>query len=238
LFFGWILKQVQDDKIKRTKKLQNKKPLVIAIDGPAASGKGTIARMLADHYMLDYLDTGSIYRALGYKIIQAGNQPENEEVAVKMAQEISKDDLKNEHLYDEGIGSAASIVSSIPQVRNVLFDFQREFSHSEKGAVLDGRDIGTVICPDADFKFFITADLEARAQRRFKQLQNKGIPIIYESVLQDLQKRDERDSKREVAPLKPAVDAIRIDTTNMNVSEVFEEMVSVISGAVAVSQKN
>jgi cytidylate kinase len=206
-------------------------PLVIAIDGPAASGKGTVARMVASHYGLDYLDTGSIYRALGYKITHAGENPENEAVAVEFAKQITPEDLKNPHLYDEGIGAAASIVSTIPEVRNVLFDFQRDFAHSPKGAILDGRDIGTVICPDADFKFYITADLPARAQRRYKQLQNKENPIIYQSVLEDLQKRDERDSKREVAPLKVADDAVYIDTTNMGVSEVFGEIVSVVSGA-------
>ena len=207
------------------------KPLVIAIDGPAASGKGTIARMLAEHFNLDHLDTGSIYRALGYKIKHAGGSPSDEVLAVRMAKEITEEDLKNEHLYDEGIGAAASIVSSIPEVRDVLFQFQRDFASSSKGAVLDGRDIGTVICPDADFKFYITADLEARAQRRYKQLQNKENSVIYQSVLEDLQRRDERDSKREVAPLKMADDAIHIDTTNMGATEVFDKIVSTISDA-------
>jgi cytidylate kinase len=214
------------------------RPLVIAIDGPAASGKGTVARMVASHYGLDYLDTGSIYRALGYKLVNAGENPENAVVAVEFAKKITEGDLKNEHLYDEGIGSAASIVSAIPGVRSVLFDFQRDFANSPRGAILDGRDIGTVICPDADFKFYITADLEARAERRYKQLQNKENTIIYQSVLEDLRKRDERDSKREVAPLKAADDAIYIDTTNMGVSEVFGEIVSVISGSLGNSKKS
>ncbi len=194
--------------------------------------------MVASHYGLDYLDTGSIYRALGYKLIHAGENPENESVAVEFAGQISEEDLKNEHLYDEGIGAAASVVSAIPAVRNVLFDFQRDFASSPNGAILDGRDIGTVICPDADFKFYITADLEARAMRRYKQLQNKENTIIYQSVLEDLRKRDERDSKREVAPLKVADDAIYIDTTNMGVSEVFGEIVSVISDSFGNSKKS
>jgi cytidylate kinase len=211
--------------------------MVIAIDGPAASGKGTIARMIASHYGLAYLDTGSIYRALGYKLIHAGKDPLDEIAAVEFAQSISPKDLENPDLYEEGIGNAASIVSSIPDVRNVLFDFQRNFAQAPSGAVLDGRDIGTVICPDADFKFFITADLDARATRRYKQLQNKGNPIIYQSVLEDLQRRDERDSKRSAAPLKIADDAIHIDTTDMDVAEVFNAIVSTISAAAPLSKK-
>lgn len=205
--------------------------MIIAIDGPAASGKGTLAKKLAEHFGLDYLDTGSIYRALGYKILEAGGNPEDEEFAVKTAKTITEKDLENSHLYDEGIGRAASIIAAIPKVREVLFKFQRDFASHSKGAVLDGRDIGTVICPDADLKFYITADIEARAERRYKQLQNKGVSVIYQSVLEDLQLRDERDSGRKVAPLAMADDAIHIDTTNMEVLEVFEEIVSVVSGA-------
>jgi cytidylate kinase len=204
--------------------------MIIAIDGPAASGKGTLAKKLAEHFGLDYLDTGSIYRSLGYKILQAGGNPEDEEFAVKMAKKITPEDLDNEHLYDEGIGSAASIVAAIPRVREVLLKFQRDFASHSTGAVLDGRDIGTVICPDADLKFYITADIEARAKRRYKQLQNKGVSVIYQSVLEDLQKRDERDSGRKEAPLAMADGAVHIDTTNMEVSEVFDEIVSVVSG--------
>lgn len=206
-----------------------KEPIVIAIDGPAASGKGTIAKMLAKHFGLDYLDTGSIYRALGYKITQSGHNPKEKDIAVENAKKITPEDLKNPHLYDEGVGRAASIVSAIAEVRDVLFQFQRDFASSSRGSVLDGRDIGTVICPDAKFKFYITANLEARAKRRYKQLQNKGIPIIYQSVLEDLQRRDERDSKRKAAPLKKAEDAIHIDTTDMEVAEVFDKIVSTIT---------
>lgn len=205
--------------------------MVIAIDGPAASGKGTLAKKLAEHFGLDYLDTGGIYRAVGYKVLQAGGRPEDEVLAVQMAQSITQEDLGSPHLYDEGIGAAASIVSAIPKVREVLFQFQRDFAKHPNGAVLDGRDIGTVICPDADLKFYITADIEARAMRRFKQLQNNGIPIIYQSVLEDLRTRDDRDSRRAVAPLVKAEDAIHVDTTHMDVPEVFEKIVSVITRA-------
>lgn len=202
--------------------------LLIAIDGPAASGKGTVAKKIAGHFGLEYLDTGSIYRAAGYKILQSGENPEDEKIAVKYAGQITAEDLKNPHLYDEGVGKIASIIAAIPAVREVLFRFQREFADNPKGAVLDGRDIGTVICPDANFKFYITAKLEARAERRYKQLQNKGISIIYQSVLDDLRARDDRDSKRKIAPLTKAPDAVHIDTTHMDADEVFAKIISMI----------
>lgn len=206
--------------------------LVIAIDGPAASGKGTVAKRLARHLSIAYLDTGSIYRAIGYNILQEGHNPEDKKVAIQAAKDLSPGDLKTEHLYDEGVGAAASIISAIPRVRELLVQFQRDFSKNPEGAVLDGRDIGTVICPNADFKFYITADINARANRRFKQLQSKGNPVIYDDVLQDLQKRDERDSKRTVAPLKPAEDAIYIDTTDMNEDEVFAKILAFVESSV------
>ncbi len=205
---------------------ESPKPLVIAIDGPAASGKGTVAKRLARHLGLAYLDTGSIYRAIGYSILAAGEDPHDKKTAIEAAKDLTPGDLKNEHLYDEGVGAAASIISAIPRVRELLLQFQRDFARGPEGAILDGRDIGTVICPEADFKFYITADINARAQRRFKQLQSKGNPVIYEAVLQDLQKRDERDTGREIAPLKPAHDAICIDTTDMNEDEVFAAILS------------
>jgi CMP/dCMP kinase len=168
-----------------------KQPIVIAIDGPAAD-------------------------------------PNDHKVAIQAAKDLAPGDLKTEHLYDEGVGAAASIISAIPRVRELLLEFQRNFAKNPSGAVLDGRDIGTVICPEADFKFFITADISARAMRRFKQLQSKGNDVIYDAVLQDLQVRDERDRSRAVAPLKPAEDSIHIDTTNMNEDEVFAAMLGYI----------
>jgi cytidylate kinase len=205
---------------------QSPKALVIAIDGPAASGKGTVAKRLARHLGVAYLDTGSIYRAIGYSILSEGHDPNDKKTAIQATKDLTPGDLINEHLYDEGVGAAASIISAIPRVRELLLQFQRDFARQPSGAILDGRDIGTVICPDADFKFYITANIEARAMRRFKQLQSKGNPVIYEAVLQDLQKRDERDSTREIAPLKPAHDAICIDTTDMNEDEVFAAILS------------
>lgn len=197
------------------------KPLVIAVDGPAASGKGTLARRLAEHFGLDYLDTGSLYRAVGMKLVYGGKSPEDREAAVAAAKNIDNDDLANPRLRQERIGQAASIVSAFPEVRAALLAFQRDFARGKKGAVLDGRDIGTVVCPGADFKFFITATLYARAKRRHRELQGEGIEVIFESVLEDLRERDERDSKRAIAPMKPADDAIILDTSDMDASTVF-----------------
>lgn len=200
--------------------------IVIAIDGPAASGKGTLARRLAEHLNLEYLDTGSLYRAVGMKIIYAGKDPANLSDALEAAQTIDIEDLANPRLRQERIGQAASIVSAFPEVRAALLDFQRDFATksaiSGHGAVLDGRDIGTVVCPDADFKFFITATLFARAKRRHKELQGQGIEVIFESVLEDLRERDERDEKRAIAPLRPADDAYIIDSSKLDASEVFK----------------
>ena len=197
-------------------------PLIIAVDGPAASGKGTLARRLAEDLGLDYLDTGGLYRAVGMKLVYGGKDPSDVKAAVEAANAIDADDLANPRLRQERIGQAASIVSAYPEVRAALLEFQRRFAHSKKGAVLDGRDIGTVVCPDADFKFFITATLYARAKRRHKELQGEGIQVIFESVLEDLRERDERDEKRAIAPMRPAEDAFLIDTSAHDASQVFE----------------
>lgn len=197
-------------------------PVVIAIDGPAASGKGTLARRLAEHFGFDYLDTGSLYRAVGLKLVYGGKDPADREAAMHAAETIDADDLANPRLRQERIGQAASIVSAYPEVRGALLEFQRNFAKGKKGAVLDGRDIGTVVCPNADFKFFITATLYARAKRRHRELTGEGIEVIFESVLEDLRERDERDSKRAVAPLRPADDAIILDTSTLDAGDVFE----------------
>ncbi len=198
------------------------KPMIIAIDGPAASGKGTLARRLAEYFNLDYLDTGSLYRAVGMKLVYTGKDPKDKEAAIAAARSIDAEDLANPRLRQERIGQAASIVSAFPEVRAALLDFQRKFAHNRKGAVLDGRDIGTVVCPDADFKFFITATRYARARRRHRELQGQGIEVVFESVLEDLRERDERDEQRAIAPLKPAEDAITIDSSTMDASTVFD----------------
>ena len=202
--------------------------IVIAVDGPAASGKGTLAKEIAERLGLRYLDTGAIYRAVGYKVLSRHIAFDDEEKIIAIAQNLDVDDIDYDTLYQEGVGMAASVVSAIPGVRKALLEVQQQVANSPEGAVLDGRDIGTVICPNADFKFFITAEVTARAQRRYKQLQNKGISIIYDEVLKDLKKRDDRDSKRAVAPLMPAKDAIHIDTTGMGAQEVLDKVLKII----------
>jgi len=204
------------------------RPLVIAIDGPAASGKGTLARRLADHLGLAYLDTGSLYRAVGMKVDYAGKTPSDKQAAAEAARSITPEDLANPRLRQEHVGKAASVVSAMPEVRSILLDFQRNFANSGKGAILDGRDIGTIVCPEADFKFYLTASLEARARRRHRELSGQGIEVVYDSVLKDLKERDERDAQRTIAPLKPAPDAVVIDTSTMDASSVFEKVKQII----------
>lgn len=198
------------------------RPLTIAIDGPAASGKGTLARRISTYCGYPYLDTGSLYRMVGLKLIYNGQDPADKAAAIEAAQNISEQDFANPRLRQERVGQAASIVSAIPEVRQALLDYQRAFADRAEGAVLDGRDIGTVVCPEADLKFFITASLDARAKRRHRELQGQGIEVVYDSVLADLKERDERDSKRAVAALIQADDAIAIDSSNLSAREVFE----------------
>lgn len=202
--------------------------MVIAIDGPAASGKGTLARRLAAHYDFGYLDTGSLYRAVGMRVLYANQQPTDVAAAIAASRAINAQDLANPKLRGERIGQAASIVSAMPEVREALLEYQHKFAASEKGAVLDGRDIGTVICPNAEVKIFITASLEARAKRRHRELQDYGVKVDYQSVYDDLVERDERDARRAVAPMKPAPDAIIIDTSELTMNEVFEKALSLI----------
>ena len=198
--------------------------MVITVDGPAASGKGSLARRLAYHFGLGYLDTGLLYRAVGMRVLYANQDPQDVAAAIAAARAISSQDLANPKLRGERIGQAASIVSAIPEVREILLDYQRKFAASENGAVLDGRDTGTVICPEADYKFFITANLEARAKRRHHELQEYGVKVDYQSVVEDLMERDERDAKRATAPMIPAADAITIDTSTLTMQQVFDRV--------------
>lgn len=199
--------------------------MIVAIDGPAASGKGTLARRLAAHLGLAYLDTGLLYRAVGLAVLRAGGDPENATAAAAAAAALDPAQLADPELRLDHVGAAASKVAAIPAVRQALLAFQRRFAEQPPGgatgAVLDGRDIGTVVCPDADAKLFVTASLEKRAERRYKELLGRGAATIQEAVLQDMKERDARDSRRSVAPLVPAPDAFFLDTTELDADQAF-----------------
>lgn len=202
--------------------------MIIAIDGPLASGKGTLARALALHFGLPHLDTGSIYRATALALIKNGIDPNNKEEAIKAAQNLDMSNIVDAELRTAQVGQGASIVAAILEVRNALFDFQRNFAANPKGAVLDGRDIGTVICPDADFKFFVTARPEIRAQRRLKELQDAGEEITLEELTQQIIERDHRDANRAEAPLKPTKTSIMLDTSDLGIDEVIQKAIEII----------
>ncbi|WP_321394519.1 (d)CMP kinase [Emcibacter sp.] len=208
---------------------------VIAIDGPAASGKGTLARKLAAHFDFAHLDTGALYRAVGLLVLRSGGNPEKAEDAVAAAAKVADVNLDDPELRTESTGAAASKVAAIPEVRQILLEYQRSFAahppRGKKGAVLDGRDIGTVICPDADHKIFISADVETRAKRRFLELfGTQGTNEEYQKILAELRERDDRDMNRSTAPLKPAENAHLLDTTNSDIEAVFERALSLING--------
>jgi cytidylate kinase len=189
--------------------------LIIAIDGTAASGKGTISRKIAQNYCVPHLDTGLLYRLVGYHVLQ-GIDP------IDAANQLNVKQAEVFDLKTLQVSNAASEVAKNPTVRAKLLEFQRRFASKQGGAVLDGRDIGTVICPNADLKFYITASSEVRAQRRHSELLVLGHKISYESVLREIQERDERDTNREQSPLLPAEDANKIDTSDMNIGEVYD----------------
>ncbi len=204
-------------------------PLVIAVDGPAASGKGTLARRLADHFNLPYLDTGSLYRAASMRLIYAGKEPSDVAAAIAAARNVQPHDLANPKLRQEHIAKGASIISAYPEVREALLEYQRNFAKQESGAVLDGRDIGTVVYPQASVKLFVTASLQTRAERRHRELKGEGTNVSLDSILENLKERDERDSKRTLAPLKAAPDAITLDTSNLSANEVFEQVLDLLT---------
>ncbi len=196
--------------------------MIVAIDGPAAAGKGTLARRIAEALGYHHLDTGLLYRAVGILSEQRGVTP------LQAAENLDPEDLKRPDLRGEAAGQLASKVGSIPEVRAALLDFQRRFARQAPGAVLDGRDIGTVICPDAEVKLFVTASVEKRAERRVKELLVKGESVIAERVLQDLKDRDARDSARDVAPMASASDAILLDTSDLDADAAFEAALSIV----------
>jgi cytidylate kinase len=197
-------------------------PLVIAVDGPAASGKSTLARRLAEHYRLPFLDTGLLYRAVGRRLRLAGRDPGDEAAATVVALRLTEDDVTGVDLAGEALGGAASEVAAHPAVREALLPFQRNFGAGGPGAVLAGRDIGTVIRPDATAKIFVTASVEERARRRHEELRRRGDPPIYAAVLEELRERDRRDQERAVAPLRAAPDAWVVDTTALDADAAFE----------------
>ncbi|MBI1182288.1 MAG: (d)CMP kinase [Alphaproteobacteria bacterium] len=202
--------------------------MIIAIDGPASSGKGTLARLLAAHYGLPHLDTGSLYRAVGRKLLRAGGDLDTVATAEEAARTLSREDLDDPHLRDEATGDAASRVSAIPRVRAALLDYQRAFAAQPGGAVLDGRDTGTVICPEADVKLFVTASAAVRARRRAEELRARGMTADEERIRRDIEERDRRDAARSVAPLKPAPDSHLLDTTNLGIEAAFEAAKAVV----------
>ena len=203
---------------------------IVAIDGPAGSGKTTLAQRLARYLGLDFLDTGLLYRATAKKILAAGKTVDDVEFAERAAQSITSEDLDPGLLMTEIIGQTASKVAVIPEVRSALLDLQRRFGNDRCGAVLVGRDIGTVVRPDASHKIFVTASVEQRAKRRCKQLHERGVAAIYERVLEELCQRDARDQSRAVAPLVPAKDAFVLDTTDQTIDMAFNAAVAFIRG--------
>lgn len=201
--------------------------MVIAIDGPAASGKGTLARRLAAYYGLPHLDTGLLYRAVGARCLADGRLGD-EAASVKAAQSLDVSALDPDALRTAELGEAASVVAARPGVRAALLDLQRRFAGQTGGAVLDGRDIGTVICPDAPAKLFVTARPEVRADRRFRELVGRGEEITYDAVLADILKRDERDSGRSSAPLLKADDAVLLDTSDLGIEAAFAAALAIV----------
>jgi len=195
--------------------------VIIAIDGPAGAGKGTLAKRLAAEFDFAYLDTGSLYRAVAARLIAQGGDPKNAEAAAAVARALVPEDLKRGDLRAETTSQGASLVASYPQVRAALLAFQRDFAArppgGKRGAILDGRDIGTVICPGAGAKLFVTASLEERARRRHKELLDRGEESIYARVRDEMAERDRRDSDRAAAPLKPADDAFVLDTSDLDI---------------------
>jgi cytidylate kinase len=211
-----------------------RQPFVVAIDGPAASGKGTLALRLAGRFGLAHLDTGALYRATALLVLDAAGDASDPATAESAARRVDPRLLADPRLREDAAASAASVVAAIPEVRRALLGLQRDFAAHPpgRGAVLDGRDIGTVVCPTADVKLFITASTEARAARRVKELREQGTPAIYENVLQDLNERDARDSGRRAAPLMAAHDAHIIDTTTLDADVVFERACGLVARAI------
>ena len=194
---------------------------IVAIDGPAAAGKGTVSKAVAAHFGFAHLDTGLLYRVVGRVALEKIGPSLDEDAVIALLTEVREADLERDDLRTAAVAQAASKVAAIPEVRSALVDFQRKFAARAGGAVLDGRDIGTVICPDADVKLFVTASAEVRAQRRYQELADRGENTDFDTVLEDVKARDARDSERAVAPLVAADDAISIDTSGMSIKDAI-----------------
>jgi cytidylate kinase len=201
---------------------------VIAVDGPAGSGKGTIGRALAKHFGLPVMDTGLLYRAVALNLWRRGGDPANEFAALRACDDLGFEPDDPE-LRSEPVSKVASMISAYPSVRTALLERQQDFANQDGGAVLDGRDIGTVIAPNADVKLFVTASPEVRARRRLKELEGRGMHAHFDDVLADIRVRDDRDAHREVAPLKPAPDAIILDTSALDVSAAIAEAIRLVA---------
>jgi cytidylate kinase len=202
--------------------------VIVAIDGPAASGKGTIARRLAAHYRLPHLDTGLLYRATAASLLQAGKALHDSQAAVAAARAIGLTEFDEDWLRGAQMGEAASVVAAMPDVRAALLKAQRDFASRPGGAVLDGRDIGTVVCPDAQVKIFVTASPAARAQRRALELMRRGEKMDYAVVLADIARRDARDAERADAPMRAADDAVELDTTSLDIDASLARAIAIV----------
>ncbi len=208
--------------------------LTIAIDGPAASGKGTLAKRIAAHYGLACLDTGLLYRAVGRDVLEAGRSLEDEKAAAAAARDLDPETLDDPGLRLPDMGDAASVVAKFTSVRAALLDFQRDFAAQEPGAVLDGRDIATVVLPGADVKIFVTADVEVRARRRHQEQVARGEPVTFERTLETIRDRDARDMGRKDAPLRQADDAVLLDTTSLGIEEALQAALAIVRAKIDV----
>lgn len=207
--------------------------LLIAIDGPAASGKGTLARRLADYYHLPHLDTGLTYRAVAHRLIGSGGPLDDAAQAVAAAEQVDLTALDKHALSAHRVGEAASRIAVIPEVRRILVNKQRAFARNPAGAVLDGRDIGTVVCPDADVKLYVTASAEVRAMRRLRDIESRGGRAELSEILADIERRDARDMGRADSPLRPAPDAHLLDTSEMSIEAAFQAARAIVDGVLA-----